>query len=87
MGLKIYKVNPAGMEQIKHFLLENHKNLEAVTTETALSAWASDAELFADINDDAVIIDIPEQDCVHGHAVTLTLDESFLDIETISELC
>lgn len=86
MGFKIYKVNPAGMEKIKHFMLENHKRPEEVATERALERWAADAEVSADINEGAAKIEIPASDSVPGYAVELDLDEPYLDVEIIKEL-
>jgi len=87
MGFKIYQVNPAGVEVIKQFLLENHKRPEEATTDSALSAWAADAAACADINDGEVIVEIPAVDCVHGYAVELNLAESCLDVDVVRESC
>ena len=75
------------MEKITQFMLENHKRREEATTERALEAWAADAEMCAEINDGAALIEIPAGDCVHGHAVELSLDDSCVDVDIIRESC
>lgn len=82
--MKIYSVNLTGLEKIKQFVLENHKHPEEATTDIALSRWASEAEDMVDINA-ALLVEIPADDCIHGHGVSLNLDESCADVVILED--
>ncbi|MEA5098007.1 MAG: hypothetical protein VB032_05670 [Burkholderiaceae bacterium] len=77
--MKIYKVTDEGIEEIRQFMLANHKRPDEATTERALANWAADAEQFADINERA-IVEIPEADSIHGQAVAIELEGSCLEM-------
>jgi len=85
MEFKIYKVNAAGIENIRQFMTANHRRPEEATTDKALARWAMDAEVSADVNEGDAYVEIPAEDCVHGQAMGFSLDESGMDIETIQE--
>ena len=86
MSFNIYKVTPEGIEEIKQFLLTNHKRPDEATTESALATWAMEAEAFADLHDRA-IVEIPEADSVHGHAVAVELEGTSLEVTDLDSMC
>lgn len=82
--MKVYRVNEQGIEAIREFMLANHKRPQEATTESALASWAAEAEVYADINDMALVI-LTEEDSVSGEAVGLHLEEPYIDTETFEE--
>ena len=82
---KIQKVNDLGIEAIKEFMLKNHKRPQEATTESALAAWAADAEIYADMNDMVLVI-LKEEDSVSGEAMGLHLEEPYIDVDDIGEM-
>ena len=78
--MNIYDINPDGREAVKQFLLENHKQPEAQTTELALSGWIADAVDMAEFNDGQLIVEISASDSVKGQDATLLLDEGCYEV-------
>jgi hypothetical protein len=85
MGFNVYTVNEQGIEAIKQFMLENHKRPEEATTEDALAAWAADAVSYADVNNMVLVI-LTEEECVHGEAMGLHLEEPYINIDNMDEI-
>lgn len=79
MGMKVYQVTDEGLEEIRQFMLANHKRPEEATTDSALANWAADAEQFADLSERA-IVEIPQADSVCGEAVAIELEGSCLEV-------
>ncbi len=84
MSIKIYRVTDEGIEEIRQFLLANHKRPEEATTELALANWADEAVQYADAIGNA-IVEIGEADSVHGQAVAFELKGASIEVFEIKD--
>lgn len=87
MQATIRTVNAAGIEEIRAFLLANHKRADLYTGATKttmdmLRAWAADAEASLSDGNDASI-EIKSWDSAHGHTQTFTVSDVGIDTETV----
>ena len=76
MKYKTYTVNSRGIEEIRQFLKENHKQKEF--TEEMLHAWAQEAEFQLGEGNRAVI-EIRAHNCIYGYAIEYRISEAGLD--------
>lgn len=76
MKYKTYTVNAAGIEEIRQFLKENHKQEEF--TDDMLRAWAQEAE-FQVCEGNPATIEIRAHNCIHGYTMEYYISEAGLD--------
>ena len=76
-------INEIGIEEIRTFLIKNHKDgayyfSSDRVTELALSAWADDADSSLAAGGDA-IIELKQRDSVSGRTQTYTISAAGID--------
>lgn len=76
MKYRTYTVNAAGIEEIRQFLEENHRQKEF--TEEMLHAWAQEAE-FQLGEGNAAAIELKARDSIHGTTQEYYISEAGLD--------
>lgn len=82
MKVKNYTVNEQGINEIKEFLKENHKNGGEHFTQSMLHAWAAKAE-FQLAEGNPAMIEIKAWDSVHGYTQEYRISEAGLDCEEV----
>lgn len=78
MKITNYTVNKIGLDEIKQFLAENHKNGGAMD-EGMLLAWAAEAEDHLRDGNGA-FIEVREWDSVWGHAQMFEISDAGVDV-------
>lgn len=81
MKATIKTINENGLNQIKTFLVENHKD-GAIFDDNMISAWATDAE-FQIGEGNPASIEIFRSDSVSGRTVEFTISDEGLDSEEV----
>ena len=76
MKYKTYTVNSRGIEEIRQFLKENHKQQEF--TDEMLRAWAQEAE-FQLGEGNAAAIELKARDSIHGTTQEYRISDAGLD--------
>lgn len=76
MKYRTYTVNAAGIEEIRQFLEENHKQKEF--TEEMLHVWAQEAEFQLGEGNGAAI-ELKARDSIHGTTQGYYISEAGLD--------
>ena len=77
MKYKTYTVNAAGIEEIRQFLKENHKQQEF--TDEMLRAWAQEAEFQLGEGNPPATIEIRAHNCIHGYTMEYRISDAGLD--------
>lgn len=80
-------INAAGIEEIRAFLVTNHKqpDLYAGSTKTTrdmLRAWAQEAEFSLSEGNDAGI-ELKARDSIHGHTQTFCVSDAGVDTDFV----
>lgn len=81
--MKIKSVNEVGLEEIRQFLVANHKLGDAFDRQM-LCAWALDAE-FQLGEGNPPSIEIKSWDSVHGYTQEFTISDAGIDTEEVGE--
>jgi|32_taG_2_1085360.scaffolds.fasta_scaffold13787_4 hypothetical protein len=80
-----HKINEKGLEQIKSFLMGNHRNFQnEQPNQKQLLAWAFEAEQHAD-NGDGGYIEIASFDSVQCRTQIFELTDNCFDVAEVEE--